>query len=118
MKNYYPRLFEKFSEISDDPIKDMGIGIEAMDKLYKWDWSTTQYPYKNEAEIIDIIEYRGSHLKIMRVTRFNEKFKYNPFYIAITDIGEPYIGDGPYPFDTLKKAIKGGKSNLDNYLDD
>ena len=112
-------VFERLGFSEDgDPIKDMGIGIEAEDKKHVWDWRPIEYPFINDEEILDIIEYRGFHIKIMRITRFEGKFHYEPFYIAITDIGEPYVGDGPYKFDTPEKAIKSGKDSLDNYLDD
>jgi hypothetical protein len=42
----------------------------------------------------------------------------NDFYIAITDIGEPFTGDGPYRFKTPEEAIKSGKDSLDNYIDE
>jgi hypothetical protein len=108
---------EKFTE-GGDPVEDMGISINSIDKLYNWDWRATKYPFRNEAEILDIIDYRGFHLKIMKVTKFEGMFQFDPFYIAITDIGEPYVGDGPYTFDTPEEAIKSGKSGLDNYIDD
>ena len=116
-----------FTEDSD-PIKDMEIGHDAqmakLDKEHKWDWSVNDYPFKAIAGIIDIIEYREYHLKIVKVMPLQmvrdrntgDPLKY--FYIAITDIGEPYVGDGPYSFDTAEKAIKSGKSGLDNYIDD
>jgi len=122
-------VFERLGFTEDgDPIKDMGIGHDAqmqrLDKQYKWDWYTKNYPFNNTEEIVDIIEYRGFHLRITKVIplkivtdrKTGEVIKY--FYTAITDIGEPYVGDGPYTFNTPEEAIKSGKSGLDNYIDD
>jgi len=127
MKLVRENISEKFTE-KGDPIKDMEIGHDAqmakLDKQSTWDWSVKDYPFKANSQIIDIIEYRNYHLKILKVMpldivrdrKTGDTVKY--FYIPITDIGEPYVGDGPYKFNTPEEAVKSGKSNLDNYIDD
>lgn len=117
-------IFETLGFTEDsDPIKDMEIGHDAqmakLNKKFTWDWDVKDYPHDYKEKIIDIIEHRGYHLKIVHVTpNFFDYDVTDDFYIAITDIGEPFIGDGPYKFDTPEKAIKSGKSSLDNYIDD
>lgn len=119
-------VFERlgFTE-TGDPIKDMEIGHDAqmakLDKQIKWDWYTKNYPYNTAEEIVDIIEHRDFHLRITKVIPLPltaNNAAGSIFYIAITDIGEPFYGDGPYQFDTQEKALKSGKSSLDNYIDE
>jgi len=122
MKIVKEYINEKFTEDSD-PIHDMEIGHDAqmkkLNKQFKWDWDVRDYPYSYDEKIIDIIEHRGYHLKIVHVIpKFFEYDETDEFYIAITDIGEPYYGDGPYKWKSPEEAIKSGKSSLDNYIDD
>jgi len=123
----YEHTNEKFTE-NGDPIKDMQIGHDAqmgkLDSQFKWDWSVLDYQFRTKGQIIDIIDYRDFHLKILKVipldkvTNMKTGDTVKCFYIAITDIGEPYVGDGPYKWNTPEEAIKDGKSGLDNYIDE
>jgi hypothetical protein len=115
-----------FTEDSD-PIKDMEIGHDAqmakLDKQYEWDWSVRAYEFPVKEKIIDIIEYRSLHLKIVQVNalgvlRDKQGTIVKTFYIAIPDTGEPYMGDGPYKWNTPEEAMKSGKAGLDNQIDD
>lgn len=110
-----------FTEDSD-PLKDMEIGHDAqmakLNKSINWDWYPENYDYPCHEKIIDIIEYRDFHIKVSHIMpSYNKKWAEDNFYIPITDIGEPYF-EGPYKFKTEEKALAGGKSALDNYIDE
>lgn len=95
-------------ERGEDPKKSMQIGKTALlkkkDSEIDWDW----YPDPTDREeIIDIVEYKGFHIKVSKITDDS-----GSSFFSVTDYGEPYI-DGPEFCETPEDAITPSELFLD-----
>jgi len=125
--NFNEGLNEKFSQESD-PVKDMGIGhdeqMKKLDVNIRWDWKPDHSKGYFEDQIIDIVQYNKKYnywIKVSKITRItpdvkNMNFKTREFYLATSNVGEPYDTD-PEGQKTPAAAFKREKNWLDGYID-
>jgi hypothetical protein len=111
-------------ERTGTPFDKMQIGRKAQlkklnDKIV-WDWDIKTLRDIWAEEIVDIIEYRGCHVKVSEIFAIGrslyDEHPERKEYIGVPDTGEPFSTDPP-PFDTPEEALQFGKDCIDIVLD-
>ena len=100
-------------ERGQDPKRAMGIDrISKLNKEIEWSWDV---PKGFQEDIWEIVEYKGYYIKVSKLTWTAGGG--TSCYIAVNDIGEPYV-DVPINFPTPEQALDKEKNEIDHYVDE
>lgn len=109
MKIVKEHIYEKFTDIVTDPIKDMGIGQDALDKklIEETDWAVSDNKIKQDYDIVEVIHnYKGYPILILKDKKHNRSLL--PPFRAISVVGVFGIYQN-----TRNKALKDLASRID-----
>jgi len=109
-------LDEKFTDVGTDPVKDMGIGQDALDKklIEETDWAIPDEKIKRIYDIVEVIHnYNGYPILILQIKKHSPEEQRNlPPYRAISIIGV----FGTYQ-NTRRQALKNLTDSIDREIE-